>query len=98
MNSVPAWQIAGFVALHCGAIACALGTRVAAGSRYELAFQFLFLPALGAVGLATWYCHTEELGIGIPSGFTLIAMVLMAVTDLRHPHEPSSSHALSPHS
>ena len=90
MNSLPAWQIAGFLALHFGAIACALGTRVAAGSRYELVFQFLFLPVLGAVGVATWCCHSESLGIGIPSGITLIAMVLLAVIDFHRAQESAA--------
>jgi hypothetical protein len=94
MNSLAAWEIAGFLVLHLGAISCALGTRVAAGSRYELLFQCLFLPALAGVGLATWYCHTAELGIGVPSAITLVAMVLAAVTDLRRTHEPAASHPL----
>ncbi len=97
MHLVPAWSIAAFLALHVGAIACAVGTRVAAGSRFELVFQFLYLPALGAVGVATWYCHSEVLGIGIPSGITLIAMVLLAVTDLGRTHEPIHSHSLALH-
>jgi len=91
-SSVSAWPIAGFLALHFGAIACALGTRIAAGSRFEAFFQFLCLPALAAVGLATWYCHSESLGIGIPSGITLMAMVLLTVTDFRRGHEHSPGH------
>lgn len=97
MHLATTWPIAGFLVLHLGAIACAVGTRVAVGSRLELAFQFLFLAALGAVGVATWYGHSEELGIGIPSGVTLIAMVLLAVTDLRRTHEPTHSHPLAVH-
>jgi hypothetical protein len=97
MHLQPAWPLAGFLALHLGAIACAVGTRVAAGSRFELVFQFLFLPALGGVGVATWYGHAAELGIGIPSGITLIAMVLLAVTDLRRTHEPTHQHSLALH-
>jgi hypothetical protein len=92
MNSLPAWQIAGFIALHFGAITCALGTRIAAGSRYEALFQFLFLPSLAAIGLATWYCHSESLGIGIPSGITFMSMVLLAVTDFRRVHDPAAHH------
>jgi len=97
MNSPTAWHIAGFLALHFGAIACALGTRVAAGSRYELVFQSLFLPALGAVGIATWYCHSADFGIGITSGITLIAMVLVAVTDFRRTHEPAAPRSFAVH-
>ena len=95
MTSLPAWEITGFLALHLGAIVCALGTRIAAGSRYELLFQFLFLPTLAAVGAATWYCHSASLGIGIPSGATLISMILVAVTDLRRTHEPVAPHSLA---
>jgi hypothetical protein len=90
MNSLPAWQLAGFLALHLGAIACAFATRIAAGTRYEVVFHCLFLPALAAVGLATWYCHSAAIGIGIPSGSTLIAMVLLAVTDFHRTHEPAT--------
>lgn len=97
MNSLPAWHVAGFLMLHVGAIACAFGTRIAAGTRYELLFQWLFLPALGAVGLATWFCHTAALGIGVPSGATLIAMALVAVTDLHRTHDPASTHSLALH-
>lgn len=98
MDYLPAWQIAGFLALHFSAISCALGTRVAAGTRYEALFQFLFLPSLAAIGLATWYCHSESLGIGIPSGITFIAMVLLAVTDFRRSHEPATAHHFGMHS
>lgn len=92
MNSLSAWHIAGFLVLHFGAISCALGTRVAAGSRYEAIFQFLFLPSLAAIGLATWYCHSEVLGIGIPSGITFMAMILVAVIDFRRTHETAAAH------
>jgi len=95
MNFLSAWHVAGFVALHFGAIACALGTRVASGSRYERVFQSLFLPALGAIGAATWNCHSTDFGIEIPSGITLIVMVLLAVTDFRRTHEPAAPHAFA---
>lgn len=102
MTSLPAWEIAGpaleiagFIALHLFAILCALATRVAAGTRYEVAFQFLFLPTMAAVGAAIWFGRSAELGIGIPSGATLIAMVLLAVTDLRRTHEGATPHSLA---
>jgi len=87
----------GFLALHLGAIACACGTRVAAGSRCERSFQLLFLLALGAVGMATWYCRSASLGLGIPSGMTLLAMVLVAVTDFRRTHESAHPPTLAMH-
>lgn len=95
MTSLSTWEIVGFVALHLFAISCALATRIASGTRYEGMFQFLFLPTLAAVGAAIWFCRSEELGIGIPSGVTMIAMVLLAVTDLRRTHEPATSHPLA---
>ena len=102
MTSLPAWEIvgptceiAGFVAFHLFAISCALATRIASGTRYEVVFQFLFLPTLAAVGAAIWFGRSAELGIGIPSGVTLIAMVLLAVTDLRRTHEGTTSHSLA---
>jgi hypothetical protein len=48
-----------------------------------------------AVGLAMIYCHQHELGLGLPSGATLIAMVLLAVVDCRRTHEPGQ-HATAP--
>lgn len=91
MNPSDDLEFAGFLALHLGAIACALGTRIAAGTRWEGLFHFLFLPSLAAIGIATWFGHSKELGIGIPSGLTFMAMILVAVIDFRRPHEPSSA-------
>jgi len=89
MELVSVWAVNGFLALHLGAIACACGTRVAAGSRCERPLQLLFLFALGAVGVTTWYCRSGSLGLGIPSGMTLIVMVLLAVTDFRRTYDPA---------
>jgi hypothetical protein len=89
--------ISGFLALHVGAIACACGTRVATGSRWERSFHWLFLLALGAVGTATWYCHSASLGLGIPSGMTFIAMILVAVIDFRRHHDSPHPHSFAMH-
>lgn len=97
MSLLSDWQVAGFLVLHFGGIACALGTRVAAGSRLESLFQWLLLPALGAVGVATWVCHSEDLGVSLFSGVTLVGMVLLAVTDLRRTHDPAAPHSLAIH-
>ncbi len=97
MNLSADFEFAGFVALHLGAIACALGTRIAADSKFEALFQFLFLPALAAIGVATWFGHSEELGIGIPSGITFMAMILVAVIDCRRTHEPAAAHHFGLH-
>ncbi|HMP08456.1 MAG TPA: hypothetical protein PJ982_19070 [Lacipirellulaceae bacterium] len=77
-----------FIAFHLCALGCAWGTRLAIGSRYEGLVQLVFLAALGAVGLVAWTSHLFTPGMGIPSGATLIVMVLMAVGDFRRTHEP----------
>jgi hypothetical protein len=81
------WPILGFLTLYFCAIGCAWGTRVAIGSRFELAFQFLFLLAMTIVGIATWLSRSEQIGLIVPSGMTLAAMVLLAIGDFRRPHE-----------
>jgi hypothetical protein len=97
MDLGSAWATNGFLALHLGAIACACGTRVAVGSRCERSFQFLFLLALGVMGMATWFCRSASLGLGIPSGMTLVAMILVAVTDFRRTHESAHTPSLAIH-
>jgi len=85
--------IAAFMLLHVGGIACAVGTRIATGSRAESAVQLVFLFAMGAVGLAAWCCRQHDLGLAIPSQLTLITMVVLAVVDLRRTHEPAAGFA-----
>lgn len=95
MSPLAVSALVGFIALHLSAIACACGTRIASGSRVEGLVQSLFLITMTAVGLAMIYCHQHELGLGLPSGATLIAMVLLAVVDCRRTHEPGQ-HATAP--
>ena len=77
-----------FIAFHLAALACAWATRLAIGSRVEGVVQLAFFAALAAVGFVTWSSHQLDPGLGIPSGATLVAMVLMAVSDFRRTHEP----------
>jgi hypothetical protein len=93
MHFASALIVAGFLVLHALAIACAWGTRVSAGSRFELAFQFAFLLALPVVGGMAWYGHLSQLGLGVPSGITLMVMVLLTVCDFRRTHEPLHPHS-----
>ena len=97
MDPNSAFALFAFLVLHAGGVCCAWGTRVAAGSRAEVPMQFLFFATLGGVGFAAWYCRTADLGLGIPSGMTLIVMVLMAVTDLRRTHEPAHRTSFAAH-
>jgi hypothetical protein len=78
-----------YIAFHLAALACAWGTRLAIDTRIEGLVQVAFFGALAAVGLVTWTSHLLEPGFGIPSGVTLVVMVLMAVIDFRRTHEPA---------
>jgi hypothetical protein len=73
---------------HLCALACAWGTRLAIDTRAESFMHAAFFAALAAVGAVTWSSHQLVPGLGIPSGATLIAMVLMAVVDFRRTQEP----------
>jgi hypothetical protein len=79
--------IIGWASLHVGALAAAWGTRIAAGSRFEVPAQLACFFAMAAVGGAAWICRVLDLGLWIVSGITLVAMVLTAVIDFRRSHE-----------
>jgi hypothetical protein len=98
MDQLSTWVVAGFFTLHFGAIVCAWGTRVALETRFEAASQCMFLLVMAAVGFAAWFCLSEDIGLGIPSGATLIVMVLTAVSDFRRTHEPAHRYPLAMHS
>ena len=98
MGPISTCALFGILALHVGATACAWGTRIAVNSRAEAPIQLLFLLAMAAVGFTAWHGHRHELGLGIPSGMTLIAMVVMAVSDFRRTHEPAHRRTVTMHS
>ena len=57
--------------------------------------RFVFFTLLAVVGLTAWCCQHLEFGFWFPSGLTLVAMVLTAVTDFRRTHEPApTAHAI----
>ena len=98
MTSFSTVSLVAFVALHITAVASAWGTRVAAGSRAEGCIQLTCLLSMAGLGISAWCCHgQQELGLGVPSGLTLIVVVLTAVTDFRRTHEPSHATSLSHH-
>lgn len=82
------WIVVGWIALHTLALACAGGTRVAAGSRLEWLAQLGFYVALSAVGIATWVGPRVEAG-WTWSAMTFMAMVITAVVDFRRDAEPA---------
>lgn len=88
MEAVSTTGVAGWLAIHLAAIACAWATRLSFGSRIESALQLLFFTSLASVGLTAWSCQHREEGLWILSGLTLIGMVLTAVCDFRRTHEP----------
>jgi cyclic lactone autoinducer peptide len=77
------------VALHVGGVAAAWATRALAGSRAEGFTRCVFLLGMTAVGCCAWYYHQPESGFELPSGMTVVAMMLLAIVDLRRTHEPA---------
>jgi hypothetical protein len=77
----------GWTILHLGALAAAWGTRVAAGSRWDVPLQLACFSAMAAVGAAAWILRQFEMSLWIPSGVTLVGMVLTAVVDTRGEQE-----------
>ncbi len=85
----------GWIALHVSALAAACGTRLSVGSRVESFMHLMFFASMAAVGLAAWICHRQAVGSWGLSGITLIAMVIMAVIDLRRFSEPQHSQTVA---
>ena len=83
MESAPVSAVIAWLVLHVGALAFAWGTRVVAGSRLEVAMQSGFFAIMAAVGASAWVCREIDIEIWPASGVTLMAMVVMAVIDLR---------------
>jgi hypothetical protein len=84
--AVTCWSV-----LHIGALGIAWGTRVATGSRWEVPLQLTCFLTMGAIGAAAWICRQLEVGLWIPSGVTLVAMVLTAVLDFRRTHDTQTT-------
>jgi hypothetical protein len=82
------WFVIGWIGLHIAALATACGTRIAAGSSVETVMQLCFFAAMAAIGAAAWICQHLE-AAWCWSAITLVAMVLMAVIDLRRHSEPA---------
>ena len=88
MESVPTPLLVSWLAIHLGAIVCALGTRLSAGSRAESAMHLLFFTSLSVVGATAWYCQHLGHDLWVPSGVGMVIMVVTAVSDFRRTHEP----------
>ena len=58
-----------------------------AGSRVEGLMHLAFLLGMFGVGCCAWYYHEAESGIGLLSGTTIVAMVILAIVDLRLSNE-----------
>ena len=81
----------GWIMLHALCLAAAWGTRVPTRPGIELLMQALFLAAMATVAGAAWVCHHFDQGPWMPSAVVLVAMVLVAVTDVRRTYESASS-------
>jgi hypothetical protein len=88
MAFISSCAVLALIALHIGAVAAAWGTRVSAGSRAEGFVRIAFLLGMVGVACCAWSCHQPDSGLGLPSGMTVVAMMLLAVVDLRRTHEP----------
>jgi hypothetical protein len=89
MDAITIETQSGLIVVHALALAIAWGTRLANGSRLESLLQFGFLLAMLGVAACGLLCCQIELGFSIPSGVTLIVMVLAAVADFRPTQEPA---------
>jgi hypothetical protein len=90
MEPISTPALSAWILVHVGALTIAWGTRLATGSRFELLSQLGFFLAMACVGGVACCFSQLELGLSVPSGVTLVGMVLMAVVDLRPTHEPAS--------
>lgn len=88
MDPISTRVVAALFLVHCGALVAAWGTRVATGSRLEALSQIAFFAAMVCVGTSGCLCCQLELGLSVPSGVTLVAMVFTAVVDFRPTQEP----------
>ncbi|HEY4231869.1 MAG TPA: hypothetical protein VGM76_00445 [Lacipirellulaceae bacterium] len=91
MAFISSCAVLALIALHLIAVAAAWGTRVSAGSRAEGFVWLAFVLGMVAVGCCAWYCHQPDSGLGLPSGMTVVAMMLLAVVDFSRTHEPDHS-------
>jgi hypothetical protein len=89
MDSLSVGGLSGLISLHAFALAVAWGTRLASGSRVESLMQFGFLLAMFGVAACALFTCQIELGLSMPSGVTLVIMVLAAVADFRPTQEPA---------
>lgn len=73
----------GWVTLHVAALVAAAATRVVQGSRFEFPSQIAFFAAMAAVSFTISLCHLVDDRSWMMSAVTLMAMVVIAVVDLR---------------
>jgi uncharacterized membrane protein len=87
MESASAGVVVGWLVLHALALALAWGTRVVTGSRMEIAMQLAYFVVMAAIGGAAMVGQRVDIEIWPVSAVILMAMVLMAVIDLRRAGE-----------
>jgi hypothetical protein len=88
MDPTSAPGLAAFILFHVVSLFVAWGTRLADGSRIEGVCQLGFFATMFGIAMSACFCGHIELGFSVPSGVTLVAMVLMAVADFRPTQEP----------
>jgi hypothetical protein len=88
MDSLSLSTVTVLALLHVAALFAAWSTRLTNGSRLESLSQLACFAGMIAVGAAGCFCCQIELGFSLPSGVTLVVMVLAAVADFRPTQEP----------
>lgn len=81
--------VSGWIGLHVAGLLVAWATRVTADARWlGTVAQVLFFVLLAGLGGVAWWSHQLELGLWVPTGFTMGGMILLAVTDLQSDAPP----------
>ena len=87
MDPLQLSALVSWLTIHLGALISAWGTRVSAGSRWEVPLQIVSFMSMAAVGTAAWVGIQYELSLWLPSGGTLVGMVLIVVIADRRQHD-----------
>jgi hypothetical protein len=81
--------VSGWIALHAMGLIVAFATRLTGESRrIGVLAQLSFFVLLTCLGGVAWWSHQLELGVWIPTGFTMGAMLLLATADLSSATHP----------
>jgi hypothetical protein len=78
------------VSLYLVGLSVAWGTRQAPAGKVAWAVLAAFIVMLLTLGIITLMGFQQQVGLWIPSAFTMMVMILTAVVDLGSPTGPST--------